>query len=239
LEENKNLKELKFDIKILKTIRQTIEEHLPWFTNSLESETGISSKTAKTIAIITECTFVMQIVNMIGSFNLYQVTALTSSSNAFIAENLFDDEGNFISKEKNSIIIKFVEPDNKDIISIPQVLFTDCFNLMRIPFYLFTAIYRKDKGTVRKHIRNVIKEYENKVEEAENLALSLTPPTQKLIYKIKKIIDSIDPLDISVTKIARRYGIPRQTFVEKIKKHHIVIDKNSWTLKDSRTGEDL
>jgi hypothetical protein len=204
----------------------------------------VSEKVAKTLSRIIECNFVCQIINMIGNFNIYQVTGLTESSNTFIADNLFDKENRYISDDnvfniENKIKILFIEPDSGDVIKVPRNLLNACFNLMRTPFYLLMAIYRNDKGTAAKSIQNEIKGYEKKVKEAENLAASFLSPRDKLINDIKTIIDSIDPMDISITEIARRYGKARQTFVDKLKSFHIEIDITTGILKDSETGVNL
>ena len=241
------MREIKVDINVLEFIRDRVEELMELLIKNSEINSGMVQVSPKIIRQTLENNFILQLLNMMENFNLFQINNVDESEYQFVGYSLYDERGKLIpyelvGKEKSwkspriqagKMSITFEESTDNSILQIPNDILKRWYILPATPHYLMLSFFMLDKGKVTKLlIKRILNQPWNKIVEG-----STTVDKEKtiLIARIKAARKEMDKWNKRA--LASELGYKESTFNDLIRNFRIKYNKKNKSFTDLDTGE--
>ena len=224
LKDNKNLRLVKFNDMILKTIKSEVSEYVVRIREYGMAEVFTKEKFGE-IEHLLECNYLMNVLNMTTDFGISRVIRFQDSKH-YYAE---------LVSEK-SLVLEFTDVVAEGVENIPTENISNALDILTFPYKYLHSLSKKDRLAADRLLRK----YAGDKKVKQTLPIYSRNPKADYIRKLKKDINELrntPPGKVDKSKVARKRGIPVSSFDEELKNHKIDYHQKRKLFEDLETGE--
>ena len=224
LNQNKNIKLVKFNEAILKIIKYAVNEYIVRVRGYGMADV-FTKERFNEIEHLLECNYLLNALNMNTDYGISRIIRFDNSK-LYYAE--------LVSAQ--TLILKFTSPEEKEIVNISVLKISEALNVLTFPYKFLQLLSKKDRLAADRFLRK----YAGDKKQNQILPTYSRNPRADYIIGLKKVIDELKntpPGKVDKSKVAKKKGIPVSTFSDDLNTNKIEYHSKTKLFEDLETGE--